>query len=86
MTDRPMREVLQQLHATLEGKTSIGDEDRALLRQLAADIQAVLAATEAKDASLRERLESAIRRFEVTHPDLAAVMGRAAKTLSDMGI
>lgn len=86
MSESSVRDLLQQLHDTLGSKKPLEERDRELLRQLAADIQAVLAATEAKDASLRERLESAIRRFEVTHPDLAAVMGRAAKTLSDMGI
>lgn len=86
MTDRPMRELLQQLHATLEGKTSIGDEDRALLRQLAADIQAVLGAPEEKHPSLGDRLESAVTRFEVTHPDIAAAVSRVAKALGDMGI
>lgn len=86
MSESSVRDLLQQLHDTLGSKKPLEERDRELLRQLAADIQAVLAATEAKDASLQERLESAIRRFEVTHPDLAAVMGRAAKTLSDMGI
>lgn len=86
MPDRPMRDLLQQLHATLEDKSSIGDEDRALLRQLAGDIQDVLGAPEAKHPSLRERLESAVTRFEVTHPDIAAAISRVAKALGDMGI
>ena len=86
MTDRPMRVLLQQLHATLEGKASIGDEDRALLRQLADDIQAALGAPEAKHPSLGERLEGAITRFEVTHPDVSAAISRVAKALGDMGI
>jgi hypothetical protein len=33
-----------------------------------------------------DRLQAAVTRFEVSHPDLTATMSQAAKTLGDMGI
>lgn len=87
MTESSVRDLLKQLHHTLESKKPISDADRELLRQLAADIQAALErAGEGQQASLADRLQAAVTRFEVTHPDLTATMARAAKTLGDMGI
>lgn len=86
MSDRSVHELLQQLHQVLEGKPALGAADRELLRTLAGDIQAALAAQPPRDAGLAGRLQEAVTRFEVTHPDLTATMARAAKTLGDMGI
>lgn len=90
MSDTPVRELLKQLHDTLGSKAALTDADRELLKQLAADIQAALARTsEAEPAppqALADRLQAAVTRFEVTHPDLTAALSRAAKTLGDMGI
>ncbi len=88
MSDASLRDLLKQLHHTLEGAGPLGDEDRALLRQLSTDIQGALAATEDAPGgdSLLGRLEAAITRFEVSHPDLSAAMLQASKKLGDMGI
>lgn len=87
MTDRSVRDVLKQLQQTLESRQPLSDTDRELLRQLSADIHAALErADTGGHASLAERLQAAVTRFEVTHPDLTATMARAAKTLADMGI
>lgn len=86
MSDRSVHELLQQLHQVLEGKPALGADDRELLRKLAGDIQAVLGPQPPHDAALTDRLQDAVTRFEVTHPDLTATMARAAKALGDMGI
>ncbi len=87
MTDSPVRELLTQLHSTLESGKPVSAADRELLRQLAADIQTALERTaDGRRESLADRLRSAITRFEVSHPDLTATMARAARTLGDMGI
>jgi hypothetical protein len=90
MTDNSVRELLRQLHRTLDSTPSISAEDRALLKQLSEDIQSVLARSGKPGApghaTIADRLQTAVTRFEVTHPDLTATMARAAKTLGDMGI
>jgi Domain of unknown function (DUF4404) len=92
MTDDSVRELLSKMHDTLSGATPpmTSEEDRRLLAQLSADIQAILArpgaAAERGPQTIAEQLQAAVTRFEVTHPDLTATMARAAKTLGDMGI
>jgi hypothetical protein len=90
MTDNSIRELLKKLHHTLDGSPSIAPADRALLKQLSADIQSVLARPGAPAAgshqTLIDRLQAAVTHFEVSHPDLTATMSQAAKTLGDMGI
>lgn len=83
-------ELLKQLHGGLVNAKSITDKDRDLLRQLAADIQALLAqpgaAAAGRQPSIASRLGDAVTRFEVTHPDLTDVLVRVSKVLGDMGI
>lgn len=90
MAHDSLRDLLNRLHKALGGKKALTKEDRALLEQLAADIKAVLTRPGAPGGGgppgLAARLESAVRRFEVTHPDLTAVMAQVSKKLSDMGI
>lgn len=90
MTDQPVRALLKQLHDTLGSAKRITKEDRELLEQLAADIQAVLARSGAQGAggqkSLADQLQAAVTRFEVSHPDLTAAMAQVSKQLGDMGI
>lgn len=90
MTDQPVRALLKQLHDTLGSAKRITKEDRELLEQLAADIQAALARSGAPAAggqkSLADQLQAAVTRFEVSHPDLTAAMAQVSKQLGDMGI
>ncbi len=88
MSDSPLRNLLTQLHHTLEGSGPITDEDRQLLRQLSADIQDALAepGSPREGGSLVDRLQGSITRFEVSHPELSAAMLQASKQLGDMGI
>ena len=90
MTDEATRNLLKTLHSALNGATTITEKDRALLEQLSVDIEALLAQPgaipRAEHQSLVNRLQVAVTRFEVSHPDLAAAMLLASKRLADMGI
>ena len=90
MKNEAMGNLLQQLHGALNSATSITEKDRELLRQLSADIEALLAQrgsmTPATHQSIVERLMAAVTRFEVSHPDLTATMTQVSNKLSDMGI
>jgi hypothetical protein len=90
MTDEATRNLLKTLHSALNGATSIAEKDRALLKQLSADIEALLAQPDAipraEHQSLINRLQVAVTRFEVSHPDLTATMSQVSKALGDMGI
>ena len=79
---------LKELHQELERAPELRQEDRDLLAQLLRDIQAVLDKTEGAPhvESIRERLEDAAHRFEVTHPSLTEVVARVINGLSNMGI
>jgi hypothetical protein len=90
MSETAITELLKGLHGALEGSTSISEEDRKLLKQLSLDIQELLArpsgAADATHRSVLARLQEAIYRFEVTHPDLTGALAAVSKRLSDMGI
>lgn len=90
MNDHSVRDLLKQLHAALDGTTRISEQDRELLKQLSAEIEAALARTGAPGSAghptLAARLQAAVAHFEVSHPDLTAAMAQAAKRLADMGI
>jgi hypothetical protein len=90
MSDDTIRNLLRELHSTLDGSTSITEKDRELLKQLSVDIQALLAQpggmTRAGHQSMIDRLAAAVTHFEVSHPDLTATITQVSKALGDMGI
>ena len=90
MSNEAIRNLLKQLHSTLDGATSITEKDRELLKQLSVDIQTLLARPgadmRARHQSIIDRLRVAVSRFEVSHPDLTATMAQVSKVLGDMGI
>ncbi len=90
MSNQAIRDLLQQLHRTLQEPTSIGEADRELLRQLSVDIQSLLAGpgdmTPEGRRSVADQLLAAITRLEVSHPDLTSAMARVSTALADMGI
>jgi hypothetical protein len=89
MNERTVRE-LKELHAELVSTRFLSEDDRKLVKQLQDDIQELLARSENVSGqgyrSLLERLQDATDRFEVSHPQLTAVIGRVADSLSNMGI
>jgi uncharacterized protein DUF4404 len=90
MNNEAIKNLLKQLHSTLDGATSITEKDRELLKQLSIDIQALLAQpstiTRARHQSIIDRLLAAVTRFEVSHPDLTATIAQVSTALGDMGI
>ena len=90
MIDEVLRDLLRTLHSALNSATTITEKDRELLKQLSADIQALLAKpgamTRAEHQSIIERVQVAVTRFEISHPDLTAIMAQVNKALGDMGI
>ena len=89
MNERTVGE-LKELHAELLRTGSLSEDDRKLVKQLQDDIQELLARSENVSGqgyhSLLERLRDVTQRFEVSHPELTAVIGRVAESLSNMGI
>jgi len=87
MTNAAITNLLKQMHDELAGTPSLTTEDRELLRQLAADIQALLAEPAGSTPpSLGTRVADAVTRLEASHPDLTGVLVQVGKALGDMGI
>ncbi len=93
MSDRARRlhETLVELHAQLEESGELDPQLREELRASAGQIQAALdEAPEGEGGNLEsgliERLRTAVRRFEGSHPKLTAATGRVIDALSEMGI
>lgn len=87
MPDQQLRTLLDQLHGELEHADQLDDDGRALLRQLAADIETRLNAPAADETpSLLDGLQNAIARFETSHPSLAALLEEALTALGNAGI
>jgi hypothetical protein len=90
MANDSLPNLLNRLHTALGERRALTTEDRALLGQLSADIQVLLARSgapaEYARAGFASRLGDAITRLEVSHPDLTALMAQISKKLADMGI
>jgi methylmalonyl-CoA mutase cobalamin-binding subunit len=90
MSHEAISNLLKELHTKLSGSNSFTAEDRALLKQLAADIQALLAqpgeVTHARRQTVTDQLMAAVTRFEVSHPELTATLAQVSTKLGDMGI
>lgn len=90
MPQEELKQSLRTLHEELARTPTIDPELRALLASLAEDIDDVLhpAAPPRPPAeeSLADRVTSARQHFEESHPQLAAIIGRIADGLSQLGI
>lgn len=78
--------MLSELHSELTRAQPVDAANRALLTQLASDIQAVNAAqtpvTPDHYRSLRARLADGATRVQATHPKLASAIERVIDTLA----
>ena len=102
MTDEPneLRATLAKLHQQLRSSPNVSPETRSLLQGVAEDIDALLGAVGAPPDlpastvsrvarphdSIVERLRSAEREFEATHPTLSGIVGSLIDALGRMGI
>jgi uncharacterized coiled-coil DUF342 family protein len=88
MENQRLSKQLQDLQTQLQQAKTLEPNDREALLQLVKDIQATLARTDKSEEyeSAVQRLEDAVQRFEVTHPQMTAAMARVINSLSNMGI
>jgi hypothetical protein len=89
MTDKNLRELLEQLHSELE-RTEVTDEaGQERLRHLEADIRRLRERTGGEsnvDEPMLERLQDSIDHFEDTHPQLTMMISQMMTILSNAGI
>lgn len=83
MSAEHLRRMLESLHAELQTAESVDERSRELLREVDADIQALL---ERADAGHGESLTLRLREFEERHPALTEAVGRVLDALAKMGI
>ena len=91
MPQEELKKTLASLHEELAHNQSVDPELRELLVRLAEDIDDVLHPAapppdEDSDESLVDRVKHAAEHFEESHPQLAAIIGRMADSLSQLGI
>jgi hypothetical protein len=90
MDDEKLRKLLEGLRDEIANAGKVDEKGRALLIELDEEIRDLLShsdsvALHAKPA-LQHGLQSALRHFEVTHPELTAAISRLLDTLSNAGI
>lgn len=88
MTDKNLRDLLAGLHDELQRTESVDEKGRDLLRDLDADIRALLERSGEADAddSVLERFQSAMDHFEITHPKLTLALSEMMNALNNAGI
>jgi hypothetical protein len=90
MDDNSMNELLQKLHDEINNIQAVDEKGSKLLRDIEGDINALLKRSgetpEPAQPLLVERLENAVRHFEVDHPELTTAISRVLESLSNAGI
>lgn len=79
-----LKKSLQQLHQALASTQDVDAETRALLNQVAGDIQRV--AEGERPANIVEQVELQTVKFEGQYPQVAAVLRDVLDALAKMGI
>lgn len=90
MNNKIDRELLQQLHDEINNTQTVDEKGEELLRDLDGDIRALLERSEEHPTQVRpsivHTLESTLDHFEITHPELTALVSKLLDTLSNVGI
>jgi len=88
MNSQEIDKLLEKLNKEIEGIQPDDEKGQKLLRELSADIRDLLERAESKQPapSMMERIEAAIDHFEVTHPDLTALLSSLSNILNNAGI
>jgi vacuolar-type H+-ATPase subunit I/STV1 len=81
---QPLEELLAELRAAID-ENERGAANDAELARLAGRVEDRIRLQD-DDGDLVEELREEVTRFEVTHPKLAAAIGRAADALSALGL
>jgi hypothetical protein len=90
MDDNELDKLLHQLHDEINNTQTVDEKSSEMLRDLEGDINALLERSGENPVQaqpfITERLESALRYFEVSHPDLTMAISRLLDGLSNAGI
>jgi glycyl-tRNA synthetase beta subunit len=90
MDKQQLHQMLEQLHAELSHTESVDAGDRELLKDLKADVQAILERADETSAeqygSLSSRLSEIIKQYEISHPRLTWAMEEVLEILSRAGV
>ena len=91
MPDKALKQQLTELHAELASANNLDPALRRQLRDVADDIERLLAAETASEETstvgqLQTRVEEATVEFEADHPRFARILGDLADTLAKLGI
>jgi hypothetical protein len=90
MDDNNSRKLLQELHDELNNLQKVDENNSDLLRDIDADIRALLERSGEEPMPVHPtiigRMEDAVDQFEVTHPDLTALISKVLDSLSIAGI
>ena len=84
-----LRESIAHLQEELLAGVPLSPEDRRQLESVLGEVSGILESDEAQESDSTgtfDELPTLVRRFETTHPKLAAVLGRIADSLSQLGI
>ena len=81
---------LDQLHEALAAAQNLDAETREQLAEVAAQIERILAKTEARaevdHSAARDEVEATALRFEAEHPNFARILSDITDTLAKLGI
>ena len=79
----PLKELLAHLREAIDAAED-GADNKEELARLSGELERRL--SEADDEGVVDDLREEVTKWEVSHPDLASVIGRAADALSAMGL
>ena len=91
MDRQQLHTLLEQLHAELSKAEKVEGDELELLKNLKADVQAILERAGGEPApqqytALGGNLRAALQQFEVSHPTLSWTMGEVLEILSRAGV
>lgn len=89
MDKKHLRSIIDNLHRELASADSIDEESRALLQELAQDVEKLAGDAGEADgghATTAGQLQNAALRFESEHPKLSMALGEVIDALSKLGI
>ncbi len=90
MDDNNSRKLLQQLHDEINHLQTVDENSSDLLRDIDGDIRALLERSGEHSMEVHPtiigRMEDAVDQFEVTHPELTALISKVLDSLSIAGI
>lgn len=84
MNNEELTQLLEKLHAELDGMEHVDEKRRRLLNELEKDINELLDRSDHE--TLLERLDDAVDEFQVTYPSLTTMLSEISKILSNAGI